>query len=85
MSMQIRADGDTWTARLGDTRTGATTRPVLFFCTTTDQRPYRVVEVPADRFGGDADLDGLTEEELRGLFADSRSMGSPREYPKYTA
>lgn len=84
MSIQIRADGDTWTARLGDKRTGATTRPVLFFCTTTDQRPYRVVEVPVDRFDADADLDGLTEEELRGLFADSRSMGVPREYPKYT-
>lgn len=84
MSTQIRADGDSWTARLGDARPGEATRPVLFFCTTTDQRPYRVVEVPVDRFGADADLDGLTEEELRGLFDDSRSMGVPREYPKYT-
>jgi hypothetical protein len=85
MSKQIKADGDTWTARLGEKQTGTTARPVLFFCTTTNQRPYRVVEVPADRFEGDADLDGLTEEELRGLFADSRSMGVTREYPKYTA
>jgi hypothetical protein len=85
MSAQIRADGDTWTARLGDQRPGAETRPVLFFCTTTDQRPYRVVEVPADRFDGDDDLDELAEDELRDLFADSRSMDFPREYPKYTA
>lgn len=85
MSIKIKADGDTWMARLGDKRTGATMRPVLFFCTTTDQRPYRVVEVPADRFDGAEDLDGLTEEDLRGLFADSRSMGVPREYPQYPA
>lgn len=85
MSAKIKAEGDTWTARLGEQRPGATTRPVLFFCTTTDQRPYRVVEVPADRFGEDADLEGLSEEDLRGLFADSRSMGFPQEYPKYTA
>lgn len=85
MSAQIRADGDTWTARLGERQPGAVTRPVLFFCTTTDQRPYRVVEVPADRFGGNDDLEELAEEELRNLFAGSRSMGFPREYPKYTA
>lgn len=84
MSAQIRAEGDTWSARLGDRRPGATTRPVLFFCTTTDQRPYRVVEVPADRFDGDDDLEALPEQELRDLFANSRSMGFPREYPRYT-
>lgn len=85
MSAQIRADGDTWTASLGDRQPGAPTRPVLFFCKTTDQRPYRVVEVPADRFDGDDDLEALAGHELRSLFADSRSMGFPREYPKYTA
>ena len=79
MSAQIKAEGDTWTARLGEQRPGATMRPVLFFCTTTDQRPYRVVEVPTGRFDGDADLEGLSQEELRGLFADSGSMGFPQE------
>ena len=44
MSARIKADGDTWKAQLGEEGGG---RVVLFFCTTTDQRPYRVVEIDA--------------------------------------
>ncbi|MGH7540097.1 MAG: hypothetical protein ACRELC_03765, partial [Gemmatimonadota bacterium] len=83
MSATLKADGDRWVARLGDTKEGVPTRPVLFFCTTTDQRPYRVVEVEADRFGSDDDVKRLPEAELRALFAASHSMGVPREYPSY--
>ncbi len=83
MSRKIRAEGDTWTVRLGDLRPDSTTRPVLFFCTTTDQRPYRVAEVPAGRFANSADLEELDDAELEALYGESRSMGIPREYPKY--
>lgn len=83
MSARLKADGDVWTARLGAAR--GDRRPVLFFCTTTDQRPYRVVEVETSRFATEADLEALDADELRALFAASRSMGAPREYPTYPA
>ena len=83
MSRKIKAEGDTWTVRLGDLRPDATTRPILFFCATTDQRPYRVAEVPAERFADSADLEKLDDAELATLYGESRSMGAPREYPTY--
>jgi hypothetical protein len=83
MSRKIKAEGDTWTVRLGDPDPDTTTRPVLFFCSTTDQRPYRVVEVPADRFADSADLEKLDDAELAVLYGESRSMGVLREYPTY--
>lgn len=79
MSGTIKADGDTWRARLDDPGGEA----VVFFCTSTDQRPYRVVRVAPGRFAGDAALDGLTPAELKELFDASGSMGAPLEYPTY--
>lgn len=82
MSATIKADGDTWKARLS--REGdEPSRVLVFFCTTTDQRPWRVVEVEADRFSDPAEIDRLSGEELKELFAASRSMGAPRAYPSY--
>lgn len=82
MSAKIKADGDTWRARLGEEGEGA--EPiVLFFCESTDQRPYRVAEVEPGRFAGPDDLDRAGEEELQTLYRASRSMGSPRDYPTY--
>ncbi len=83
MSAKIKAKGDSWRVRLGETPPGSDTRPILFFCTTTDQRPYRVVEVALDRFRDEEALAAATDEELRSLFEASRSMGFPREYPTY--
>lgn len=83
MSATLKADGDTWETRLGEARGGL--RPVLFFCATTDQRPYRVVEVDASRFTSDDDLAALGRDGLRELFEASRSMGAPRDYPTYPA
>ena len=75
----IRADNDTWTATLGGpSREGF--RTVVFFCSSNGQRPYRVVEVPAERFASQEDLDGLAENELRKLFGETTSMGAPRSY-----
>ncbi len=82
MSPTIKADGDTWRAELDDEE-GEEGRAILFFCTTTDQRPYRVAWLPAGRFARGEDLEGATQDELRALFAASRSMGAPREYPTY--
>jgi hypothetical protein len=75
----IKADGDTWDARLGGpTRDGF--RTVVFFCASNGQRPYRVIEVPAERFSSQEELDGMPANELRELFGATVSMGAPRSY-----
>ncbi len=75
---KIKADGDRWKVRLGRDSRRPGLRPVLFFCETTDQRPYRVVEVPEDRFCAQADVDALSSGELRELFDRSTSLDAPR-------
>jgi len=75
----IKADGDTWRARLGGT---GDERAVIFFCVTTDQRPYRVAPV-GTRFLTDEELAMLSSEELEELFERSSSMGAPTAYPTY--
>ena len=75
----LKSDNDTWTAQLGEpSRAGF--RAVVFFCSSNGQRPYRVTEVPVERFSSQDDLDRLSEEELRELFANTGSMGAPRSY-----
>ncbi len=77
--MRIKAQGDTWRAEIAEE---GGERVVVFFCTSTDQRPYRVVRVDADQYAG-SDFEDITEEALEALFEASRSMGIPREYPSY--
>jgi hypothetical protein len=75
----IKADNDTWTAELGNLgREGM--RTVVFFCSSNGQRPYRVAEVPAERFASQDDLERLAEHELREIFSATTSMGVPRSY-----
>ena len=75
----IKADNDTWTAELGGpSREGF--RAVVFHCSSNGQRPYRVAEVPAERFASQDDLERLPENELRELFEGTTSMGVPRSY-----
>lgn len=81
VSARIKADGDTWRAELaadGDDWI------VVFFCTTTDQRPYRVVQVADDRYPDDT-FESVSDEDLQSLFEASRSMGAPKDYPTYGA
>lgn len=78
MSATIRADGDTWRA---DVESGAGGATVVFFCETTNQRPYRVVRTDGPMTDGE--LESLGQAELRDLFDRSRSMGAPVEYPTY--
>lgn len=85
MGRSIKADGDTWTVRVGERPPSPDVRHLLFFCRTTDQRPYRVVEVSADRVADGEALDRLSDDELRELFAASRSMDYPRSWPAYPA
>lgn len=82
MSARIKAEGDTWRAELGDEGPGRP-RVVVFFCLTTDQRPYRVVEIGSNQYTGEDGLGDASEEEVRALFDASRSMGAPKDYPTY--
>lgn len=78
MMATIKADGDRWRVRLGKDRPRPGIRVVLFFCETTDQRPYRVLEVPEDRFELQDDLESLSRTELRQLYRQSTSLDSPK-------
>jgi len=79
MTTTIRIDNDTWRARLGaGERPGY--RSVIFFCSSNGQRPWRVVEVPEDRFGSQEQLERVSEVDLRELYAGTVSMGAPRTF-----
>ena len=80
MSAKIKADEDTWRAELVEDATGPI---IIFFCTTTNQRPYRVVEIESARAERGLELQDFSEKELRTLFDASRSMGAPKDYPRY--
>jgi len=75
----IKVDNDTWTPSLGGPASEGF-RAVVFFCSSNGQRPYRVTEVPAERFASQDDLDRLSEDETRELFAVTGSMGAPQSY-----
>lgn len=79
MARKIEADGDTWMVRVGERREAPGVTTILFFCKTTDQRPYRVTEVPDDRIADADDLEVLSEREILELYRDSGSMGAAAE------
>ena len=68
MDRRITAGGDTWTVRLGTEPTSPDVQVILFFCDTTGQRPYRVVEVPKAELAGSDEFASLTESDLQALF-----------------
>ena len=82
---KIKADGDTWSVRLGESRDLDEGRTLLFFCLTTSQRPYRVLQLPAERIPGEGALEALSDEELQEHFAAARSMDFPRSYRDYSS
>jgi len=83
MSRRIRADGDIWSARLAERSSASDSRAILFFCVTRNQRPYRVVEVSAERVPDVESLATLGDDELRELFDASGPMDFPQTYPTY--
>lgn len=73
----IKVDGDVWKARLGQERPRPGVRLVLFLSQPTGQRPYRVVEVPEDRYSSQGDVDKLSKKQLLELYERSTSMDVP--------
>lgn len=74
MAPRIKADGDTWEARLDRFDPHPGVRAVVFSCVSNPQRPYHVVEVPAEDIPADGRLDALPKEQLVCLFAASDPM-----------
>ncbi len=74
---QIKTDGDVWKVRLGQDRPRPGVRVVLFFCEPTGQRPYRVAEVPEDRFASQNDIEKLSRGDLLEIYRKSTSMDAP--------
>lgn len=83
MERKIKAAGDTWRCRLSTEASAPDVQPIVFFCVTNDQRPYRVVEVSRERIAGAEALAELSDADLEALFEDAFSMGYPRDYPSY--
>jgi hypothetical protein len=77
---KYRADGDAWSVRLGEASKREGFRTLLFFCVTTNQRPYRVVEVPDDRLADQEAVNELDDAAVDELFRASRSMGYPLDF-----
>jgi hypothetical protein len=73
----IKVDGDRWKVRLGQEQPRPGSRLILFFCEPTGQRPYRVVEVPEERFKSQDDVERLSRAELIELYRRSSSMDIP--------
>jgi len=83
MDRKITMAGDTWTVRLGSEPTGPDVQVVMFFCVTTGQRPYRVVEVPKEELAGPDEFANLGAADMETLFEASQSMGFPPQFPTY--
>jgi hypothetical protein len=77
---KIKAAGDSWSARIGESPADPEKQTVVFFCVTNGQRPYRVVEVPRRQLESQEALESLSGEELKALFDASVSMDFPRSY-----
>ena len=77
---RFKADGDAWSVRLGEASEREGFRTLLFFCVTTNQRPYRVVEVPEERLADQETVDEMDDAAVEELFRASRSMGYPLDF-----
>lgn len=80
MAREMRIDGDRWKIRISREQSDPGRLTLLFFPMTSDQRPYRVVEVDEGRVSGAGELEALSERELVELFGEASSMGFPRDY-----
>lgn len=80
MSRTMRIDGDRWKIRLSEERPRPGKQAVVFFPVTSDQRPYRVVEVAESRVADAGDLEALSERELEELYGEASSMDFPHGY-----
>ncbi len=80
MSVTIKAEGGRWRAEAAQE---GGTHLVVFFCESSDQRPYRVVRVEDDQYQSNEALAAASDDDLAALFEASESLGRRVDYPSY--
>jgi hypothetical protein len=75
----VRADDERWEVRIDRFDPHPGIHALVFFCLSNPQRPWHVVEVPADQVPGADELAALPEDRLVALFADSDPMDFPHD------
>lgn len=78
MERHIDADGDRWFVKLGEYPPHPGVGVVLFF-PRNDQRAYRVIEVPQNRFASQEALEKLSDKDLLALFRGGDAMDYSHE------
>ena len=73
MAHYFNMDGDRWVATVDRQAAHPGMHALVFTCVSDPQRPYRVIEIPADDREGPAPPD-FSERELRDLFGSSQTM-----------
>jgi hypothetical protein len=73
MKEGFHADGETWLVRTEESDPRRDVVTIVFHCVSNDQRPYRVVEVPAPLLEGRT-AETSSDEELTELFGRTHTM-----------
>lgn len=78
MARRYKANDQEWHVILSTRESREGMVPVVFHCTSNTSFGWRVVEVPAETYGGRSAAD-LSDGELDALFAEAQPFGSPRD------
>lgn len=78
MERPIEMDGDRWIATVDRRSAHPGMHAVVFHCVSDGQRPYRVIEVPADESREGSDT-GFNERELKEMFSNAHTMDYSRD------
>jgi hypothetical protein len=71
MKRTYEIDGSEWAVTVDRQAAHPGMHAIVFHCVSDGQRPYRVLEVPAD---SGTDPDRLSERELRELFGNAHTL-----------
>jgi len=78
MERYIDVEGDRWIATVDRQAAHPGMHALVFHCVSDAQRPYRVIEIPAEREGG-SEKPGFSERDLRELFSNAQIMDYSRD------
>lgn len=78
MERPIEMEGDRWIAKLDRQAAHPGMHALVFHCISDGQRPYRVIEIPAEDADGAGDPQ-FSERELKELFSNAHIMDYSRD------
>jgi hypothetical protein len=78
MGRQIDIDGDRWITSLDRRSAHPGMHALVFHCVSDAQRPYRVIELPAEEAGEEGGPE-FSDRELRELFSNAHTMDYSRD------